>query len=548
MNWYRSILSYVLVALAAVAAVEGGLALIGAGTWKPLDWTRLLGIALLAMLLGLLASRSTTRRMQRMRDVSQAWLRGNLALRIADPGTDSLGQLAGQLDLLANHLAQDEKDVQELRERYTRLADQLSALAVSEERRRLARELHDGVKQHLFSLAMTASAIRTHMDKTQDLAGLADMVREVETTAQTAQREMTHLIENLRPASLQEQGLAKALNNHTLLFGAQEHLLIYLDAQGNDALLPPQIAEALYRVAQEALHNAARHARATRVDVHLRCLPEQAWLTVRDDGAGFDTTQARKGLGLANMQERLMAIGGRLSIESRPGAGTQVLAEVGLDRPLGSQPSVARLDEHCPRPSIDNWPWLGQRLVIPVGQTWPWHPADQRYLRQPLVEPGDEPVMVSQGSALLGLRREWVLHLPGQAPLRVRRGRSGYEWQATQTTWALEHFQSPDDVQRAVLMRKGQALAALQTQGRRVDSWTEIVYDGHGYRLAPIKDLPGQFILFDEAGDELLLAEGSNSMQVALRRALPLPLLMVALARLIDERRVSVDMAHHIKE
>jgi regulator of protease activity HflC (stomatin/prohibitin superfamily) len=92
--------------------------------------------------------------------------------------------------------------------------------------------------------------------------------------------------------------------------------------QGNDALLPPSVAEALCRVTQEALHNVARHARATRADVNLRCLPEQVMLTVRDNGVGFDTGQARRGLGLANMQERVMSVGGRLAVESQPGAGT----------------------------------------------------------------------------------------------------------------------------------------------------------------------------------------------------------------------------------
>ena len=90
---------------------------------------------------------------------------------------------------------------------------------------------------------------------------------EIVNAAQSAQRETTRLIEDLRPGSLEEQGLAAALNDYTLLFGAQEHLLVYLDVQCNDKTLPPAAAEALYRVAQESLHNVARHAHATRVDV-----------------------------------------------------------------------------------------------------------------------------------------------------------------------------------------------------------------------------------------------------------------------------------------
>ncbi|HUV90284.1 MAG TPA: histidine kinase, partial [Anaerolineae bacterium] len=334
--------------------------------------------ALVGALLGAWASRSVTRRLRYALETAQAWLRGNLSPRIADPTPDDLGELAGRLDLLAGHLEQDEQDLDELQERNARLTDQVRALAVVEERNRLARELHNSVKQHLFSLAMTAGGIRTRFDALQDVpADLAEMVREVETTAQAAQREMTRLIEDLRPGSLQEQGLVAALNDYTLLFGAQEHLLIYLDVQGNDALLPPPVAEALYRVAQEALHNVARHARATRVDVHLRCVPEQVALTVGDNGTGFDAAQSQRGLGLANMQERMLAIGGRLTVESQVGIGTTVLAEAGLTRPLGAQMEIARLDRDRPSPTIENWAWLGRKLVIPVGQVWPWLPADQ---------------------------------------------------------------------------------------------------------------------------------------------------------------------------
>ena len=157
----------------------------------------------IGLLLGAWASRRVARRLQRALEVSRAWLRGNLSLRITDPIADDLGLLAEQLDLLAEHLEQDEQDLDELPERNARLTDQVRALAVVEERNRLARELHDSVKQHLFSLVMTASAIRTRFDALRSVPDdLVEMVHEVETTAQTAQREMTRLIEDLRPGSL----------------------------------------------------------------------------------------------------------------------------------------------------------------------------------------------------------------------------------------------------------------------------------------------------------------------------------------------------------
>jgi signal transduction histidine kinase len=508
-----------------------------------------IGAALVGLLLGAWASRPIARRLQRALEISRAWMRGNLSLRIADPITDDLGLLAEQLDLLAEHLEQDEQDLDELRERNARLTDQVRALTVVEERNRLARELHDSVKQHLFSLTMTASAIRTRFDALQNVPDdLAEMVHEVETTAQTAQREMTRLIEDLRPGSLQEQGLAAALNDYTLLFGAREHILVYLEVQGNDALLPPSVSEALYRVAQEALHNVARHARATRVDMHLRCIPEQVMLTIRDNGVGFDTGQARRGLGLANMQERMMAVGGVLTVVSQSGTGTTVLAEVGLPHPLGRQTEIARLDRDRPRPTIENWAWLGQRLVIPVGQTWPWLPADQMHLRWPLVESSEEPLMVKKDTSFLGLKRSYVLQLGQHRRLlvRVQHSRSGYEWESGGASWALRRIRGLSG--RMVLTRNGQSLAAMQYQGRLLKTWSEIIYDGRGYRLSYVKGRPGNCVLVDEAGGELLFTEGGDSPQIELNRALPLPLLVMVAMRIVDEMASTMAAAVETKE
>ena len=502
--------------------------------------------ALAGLLLGAWASRSVVRRLGRALEVSQAWLRGNLSLRIADPVSDDLGLLASQLDLLAEHLEKDEQDLDELRERNARLSDQVRALAVVEERNRLARELHDSVKQHLFSLAMTASAIRARFDAQQDvpddvsdglLSDLDEMVREVETTAQAAQREMTRLIKDLRPGSLQEQGLGDALNDYTLLFGAREHVLIYLEAQGNDALLPPSVSESLYRVAQEALHNVARHARATRVDVHLRCIPELVALTIRDNGIGFDTSQPRRGLGLANMEERMMTVGGVLTVFSQTGSGATVLAEVALPHPLGTMDfgETTGVDRDRPNPTIENWAWLGQRLVIPVGQTWPWLPADRVRLRRPLVEPGEEPLMVRRDAGFLGFGRDYVFQL-GQrrAPLvQVEHSRSGYEWESGGASWALRRIRGLSG--RMVLTRNGQPLAAMQYQGRLLNTWSEIVYDGRGYRLSYVKGQPGRCVLVDEVGDELLTVEDGASPQIELHRPLPLPLLVMVTMRFVDE-------------
>jgi signal transduction histidine kinase len=560
-------LSHVTVALCAAVTTAGAFAVrraVQATVDRPLSPARGLGALVIVLvtaqglLLSLWSGRPLVRRLRRAAQVCQAWLSGSLVQRIADPATDELGILNDQLDLLAEHLEQDEQDLNELREYSARLSDQVRALAVDEERERLARELHDGVKQHLFSLSMTASAFRARMEIQAAVEPeLQEMAHELETTSKTVQRELTRLIENLRPGSLEDKGLAAALNDYSLLFGAREHILAYLDVQGNDALLVPSVAESLYRVAQEALHNVARHARATRVDIQLCCLPEQAILVLRDNGTGFDTTQARRGLGLGNMQDRMMAIGGRLTIESEIGIGTEVKAEVGLTQPVAMQAGASQPAQDRPKPTIKNWAWLGQRLVIPVGQTWPWLPADQIHLRRPLIEPGKEPLVVRPRLGLLGLGRHYQFEWPdgSGSPLRIYAHRNGHQWRWERANWVLQHVRAPSGTLRAVLTRNRQPVAALQSQGRLLNRWTEFVYDGRGYRLLPTKGQAGQrqlgqraqdhtastrYILQDRDRETLLTVEQGAYLRAELCRSLPLPLLIAVLMQTIDQEPLSI--------
>ena len=173
-------LAHVAVTLVATLLAElvmlGALATLGTGVRITYIVLATVVAAVAGSVLGAWASRRVVHRMDRALKISRAWLRGNLSLRIADPVTDDLGLLAEQLDLMAEHLERDEQDLDELRERNTRLTDQVRALAVVEERNRLARELHDSVKQHLFSLAMTASAIRARFDALPDVPGMALLI------------------------------------------------------------------------------------------------------------------------------------------------------------------------------------------------------------------------------------------------------------------------------------------------------------------------------------------------------------------------------------
>jgi two-component sensor histidine kinase len=442
------------------------------------------------------------------------------------------------------------------------LTDQVRALAVVEERNRLARELHDSVKQHLFSLAMTSSAVRTRLESLHNGASvppaaraeIEEMVREMETAAQTAQRETTRLIEDLRPAPLQERGLVAALNDYTLLFGARQHLLVYLDVRCTDLQLPSLVTETLYRVAQEALHNVARHARATRVDVQLTCSADRVTLTIEDNGVGFDTRRTRRGLGISSMQERLIAAGGRLSVRSESGTGTVVQAEVdvaqdagarALTRPVApsegdkaSGPVGATQTVGPPNPEA--WSWLGERLVIPVGQIWPWLPVDEtRHLSTPLVSPQE--LSIRRARHWLGLRRSYVVQTEDRKPLvRLTWDRGGAHWSLKRADWSLSHVRGLKG--RAVLERNDQPLAAMQYRGRQLDMWTEIVYADRSYRLAYHDDVPSGFLLRENGGDPLLESApqtGAGGVAVVtVLRALPLPLVIATVARILEEAAV----------
>ncbi len=213
------------------------------------------------------------------------------------------------------------------------LHEKARELAVAEERSRLARELHDSISQSLFSLVLNAEALAelTRRDPARAQA-LAHRVKEI---SQEALVEMRSLIFELRPAALEEKGLVTAIRNHVELFRRRQGIDVEFEASGGE-VLAKDVQLALYRVAQEALSNVAKHARATRVRVSLQVDEVAARLVVADDGVGFDPAFAlnpgladrQAHLGLTSMRERAELVGGRLQLDSGPGRGTRVVVTV----------------------------------------------------------------------------------------------------------------------------------------------------------------------------------------------------------------------------
>jgi signal transduction histidine kinase len=201
-------------------------------------------------------------------------------------------------------------------------------LSTIEERKRLARELHDSVTQTLFSIGLTAEAAASLVASEPERARAE--LETLQELTRTALAEMRSLIFELRPAELETDGLAAALRKHVDVLRRLHAQEIEVSVEG-DRRLPPAVEKGLLRIAQEALGNALRHAGAARVELVLDVRDSRAALRVRDDGAGFDPEEAAarsRRLGLTSMRERAEALGGRLEIDSAPGRGTTVAVEV----------------------------------------------------------------------------------------------------------------------------------------------------------------------------------------------------------------------------
>ena len=248
------------------------------------------------------------------------------------------GAVIGVLDAMSDRLnAFDESDLAVLQSlahqagiaiENARLYEQAQQLAVVEERNRLARDLHDSATQSLYGVTMFAEAAARLLTSGKiELA--ADHMRQVRETAQEALQEMRLLIFELRPPILEKAGLAAALQTRLETVEERSGLKTEFDVE-RIGDLSTEIEEGLYRIAQEALNNVLKHARAHKVTVHLCRDQQNVTLEIIDDGIGFDPTlmRGKGGLGLRGIDERAALLGGRLKVNSKPGHGTTLRVEV----------------------------------------------------------------------------------------------------------------------------------------------------------------------------------------------------------------------------
>jgi two-component system sensor histidine kinase UhpB len=249
-------------------------------------------------------------------------------------------ELAG-VSVDIQRLARTFNDMLERLENERRRSGELVLRAQEEERRRVARDLHDEVNQSLTALLLRIEAA------IQDAPPeLRPQLEETKQLADQAMGELLDLARQLRPTALDDHGLVAALSTHVRELDRRGPMRASFWADPRMGELSSDAQVVVYRVAQEALVNAARHSGASRIEVNLEPRDSKVRLEVSDNGSGFAFAEEGKGLGLSGMRERALLVGGTLDIDSRPGKGTSVVLAVPAEQPAIEVPA----GESAPEP------------------------------------------------------------------------------------------------------------------------------------------------------------------------------------------------------
>ncbi|EFH80323.1 integral membrane sensor signal transduction histidine kinase [Ktedonobacter racemifer DSM 44963] len=265
------------------------------------------GAGIIGLVFGVVTAHGLVRRLKRILASVDGWGRGDFSTLVLDTSNDELGQLALRL----NHMAEQLRDLLHTRQ----------SLAQLQERNRLARELHDSVKQQIFALSIWVRNTKGLIGHDEEAA--RQQINEAEQVIRQTQQELTALIRELRPVALSDKNLAQALQEYAHTW--QKQTGISVTFEGSEAqLASPNIEEAFFRIAQEALTNVARHSQASAVTLRL-AVGEVVTLSISDNGRGFDVRQAnQQGVGLSSMRERIQALRGHIEIQSEEGQGTMI--------------------------------------------------------------------------------------------------------------------------------------------------------------------------------------------------------------------------------
>ena len=269
----------------------------------------LFAIVPVGVLFGLLASWRLVRRVRRLERATIAVADGDYTVTLPVSGRDEVGRLEANFTTMTRQLG---SALAAERQRAT--GDARAA-----ERARIAREVHDAISQHLFALRMIAAGMRRADPGNQQ-------VRAIERISEEALRDMQALLIELRPARLDEAGLAPALQEICAAY--HDRLGVTVEASLDDVSVPAPVEHALLRITQEACANAVRHGSALRLTVSMTRQDGHVELAVRDTGAGFDLAAPHLGSGLAHIRDRVAELGGTVDIDSAPGRGAALTVRV----------------------------------------------------------------------------------------------------------------------------------------------------------------------------------------------------------------------------
>ncbi len=279
--------------------------------------------AIIGTIFGFVTAWSLTRRLRRLVRAARAWSQGDFSVTAGDRSKDELGQLSRELNSMAGQLEN--------------LLETRGELATLEARNRFARDLHDSVKQQVFATSLQIAAARALIEQEDKEAAESHLAQAGE-LVRLAQRELNVLIHQMRPAALEGKGLPAALSDYAADWSRKSEIPAEVHVRG-ERETPLEVEQALFRVAQEALANVARHSGAKSVEVDLIFDAGRLTLRVADDGRGFDPAKDNgDGFGLRSMSERLAKLGGRVDVESAPDEGTRVLCVC----PLGASEEKGR--------------------------------------------------------------------------------------------------------------------------------------------------------------------------------------------------------------
>lgn len=289
-------------------------------------------VSLLGLVAGYGLTHVITRPISTMVDATRAVARGDLSVQAPVWARDEIGALGGAFNRMVADLARARAEVQRKEELRAQLLHQVIT-AQEEERKRIARELHDQTGQQLTSLLVGLTVIEGMNDIDTARAQVAALKAQVGGTLD----DVRALARELRPSVLDDMGLVDALERQTRDYARRFRLVADFQTVGfNGQRLAPEIETALYRIVQEALTNVARHAEASSVSLLLEHRDTSVLAIIDDNGKGFpsdeflQTAARERHLGLFGMQERAALLGGQFTIESEAGKGTTVFVEIPL--------------------------------------------------------------------------------------------------------------------------------------------------------------------------------------------------------------------------